>query len=277
VPKIFEKLIAPLAWSVSSFIQREIRKSGQDIIAAIREEGQLARALQRFHNLDDRTIRFEHNGIGVSLHIPDGDFDLLQRDIVIWKRFFESEWLEHVRLNCDLAGKTIVDVGANIGNHTVFFSKICGAARCLAFEPSASLFRILERNIELNQLTSVEAFPLGLSDRAEPLYYMTQPSDNLGHTSFAHEGSGPAVSARRIDDLGLDRLDFLKIDVEGMADKVLRGAATTLARCRPMIMVELFPDELANAERELHRLGYGRTHAFNAENFLYSPNARRFS
>jgi len=274
VARIFETLIAPLAWSVSSFIQREMRKSSQDVIAAIREESRIALALQRFYSLEDRTIGFEHNGIGVSLHIPDGDFDFLQRDIVIWKRFFESEWLEHVRLNCELTGKTVVDVGANIGNHTVFFSKICGAARCLAFEPSASLFKILKRNIEINALTSVEAFALGLSDCAEPLYYRAQPSDNLGHTSFTHEGNGPSVPALRIDDLGLDRLDFLKIDVEGMADKVLKGASATLARCRPVIMIELFPDELGNAERELDQLGYERTHAFNTENFLYSPKTR---
>ena len=271
MPKIFEKMIAPLVWSVSAMMQREMRSGQEKLIAAIRHENRIALALQRFYRLDDATIHFEHNGCPVSLHVPDADLDFLQQDIVIWKRFFESEWLEYIRATYDLSGATVADVGANIGNHTVFFSKVCGAGRCLAVEPSPSLARILEHNIELNDLDSVEVHRCGLSDRTDPLFFRQQPSDNLGHTSFSHEGYGISVPSSRLDDLGLERLDFIKIDVEGMAAHVLRGARKTLVRCRPVIMIELFPEDSAEAERELTSLGYQRIHTFNPENFLYAP------
>ena len=140
------------------------------------------------------------------------------------------------RLDC----RTAWDVGANRGNHAAFMRGRC--RRLFAFEPNpfehARLAALFEGD------PAVTALQMGLSDRAGELPFLIDP-ENTGGATFELEGRTPnAVSPVRTgDDVaaehGVDDLDFAKIDVEGHEAHTLAGMAGLIARCRPVIVMEL--------------------------------------
>ena len=141
-------------------------------------------------------------------------------------------------------GAMVVDVGANIGCHSVFFARAAGpTGRVLAFEPERVLFQQLCGNIALNSLSNVLTFNMaaGASDGsiAGAQLDHTQ-SQNFGGLSLAtaNEGATTAVSMIRIDALGLGACNLIKIDVEGMELDVLNGANDTIRAHHPVLYVE---------------------------------------
>ena len=197
---------------------------------------------------DDRLVR---------LHLPYAHTDAVQGSILRASGFFEGDLLEAVR-PLIAPGGVIVDAGANIGNHTVFFAMFCGAAEVIAFEPMRRTFEVLDRNIHLNDLRNVRAVNQALGEAPGSAALAYYAGSNMGGTTLEMAGGDYPVTT--IDALELPRLDFLKVDVEGNHVPVLRGAARTLARCRPTIWVELRParGEVESGEAALQALGYRR-------------------
>jgi FkbM family methyltransferase len=138
-------------------------------------------------------------------------------------------------------GMTVLDVGANIGTHTLFFAERVGeSGRVLAFEPVPAIFRLLCCNLALNGLGQVWAQPAGvgrIGGRVRvPAVRLDEPA-NLGATALTRDGEDEAPVVA-IDDLALTACDLLKADVEGMEDEVIAGAERTIARCRPVLFLE---------------------------------------
>jgi FkbM family methyltransferase len=139
-------------------------------------------------------------------------------------------------------GMTVVDVGANIGAHTVYFSKAVGArGRVFAFEPQRVLHQILCGNIALNACTNVTAVHAGLG--AESGSVAVPAIDyalggNFGGMALGERKSGEPVPLHTLDSYSLVSCDFVKIDVEGMERDVLEGAKSVLAEHRPILYVE---------------------------------------
>lgn len=143
-----------------------------------------------------------------------------------------------------MQARTILDVGANIGNHTLAYASL--GCRVVAFEPGGAAFSLLQRNISLNNLPNVTALNIGLSrsDGRDILY--VDGAGNLGASSLV---AGNAADARpeeielRLGDavmteLGIEDVDFIKVDVEGHEHPVLEGLAATIAHCRPLVQME---------------------------------------
>ena len=148
-----------------------------------------------------------------------------------------------------LPGRTrcCVDVGANIGNHCLFFSR--RFARVLAFEPNPLAVDLLRWNLRANGVRNVTVHAAGLAERASTAT-MSIVDRNLG---ASHVDAGPAdesaagdrvqVNLVRGDDLLLDEeaVDLVKVDVEGFELGVLRGLQRTLERHRPIVLAEALP------------------------------------
>lgn len=154
--------------------------------------------------------------------------------------FFEAEELEaisrHVR-----SGAQVIDIGANIGNHAIWFAHAARAARVVVVEPNPLALAPLVANVLINRLDKVidmGALGVGLSDRSEGGYGMKRHDRNLGATRmFAGKGD---LQVHRGDDLFEDETpDFIKIDVEGMEMKVLSGLEKTIGTHRPVLLVEV--------------------------------------
>jgi FkbM family methyltransferase len=139
-----------------------------------------------------------------------------------------------------------VDVGANVGNHTIFMSRL--ADQVIAFEPFARVREQLKANLALNRITNVVVHEVALGERDEHLPFYAAPDSNLGAASFqAHHVVDHTLlgtlEVRRGDDMlaGAAGIAMIKIDVEGFERQVLSGLAQTLAAQRPLLIVELTP------------------------------------
>ena len=140
-------------------------------------------------------------------------------------------------------GDTVIEVGANIGSHTVALARKTGSTgRVLAFEPQRIVFQALCANLALNSISNTHCFHCALNDaEAElsvPRMDYTRPA-NFGGLSLEKAGMGESVAAHQLDSLGaLSRLKLIKIDVEGMEAAVIRGATKTITSHRPALYVE---------------------------------------
>jgi len=170
----------------------------------------------------------------------------------------------------------VVDVGANIGAHTVFFAKTVGPeGRVLAVEPQRILYQILCANLALNLIGNTFVRQAGLgsapgSIQVPPINYAG--SFNFGGVSLGNFTEGEQVPVITLDSLALPACHVLKIDVEGMESEVLQGGRDTLARHRPLLYVENDRPEKSAALIALlfeldYRLFWHLPPLFHADNF----------
>lgn len=137
----------------------------------------------------------------------------------------------------------IVDAGANIGAHTLAFARAAPAGKVIAVEPQRQIAYMLAGTVALNDLRHVEVRNVALGAEAgevfiPPLDYgRAQNFGSLEVDKFSAD-QGEAVKRETLDSWNLARLDFLKIDVEGMEAAVLAGALDTITRCRPVMSIE---------------------------------------
>lgn len=144
-----------------------------------------------------------------------------------------------------LSCRTALDVGANIGNHTLAFSKVC--QRIVAFEPGERAYALLSENVGINNLSNVIVVNAGLSEEAGNATLFVNQDGNLGGSTLVHENKGPAALSEEVSlehgDTFLKThqikdVDFIKIDVEGHEQAVLTGLRNTIQNNRPLILME---------------------------------------
>ncbi len=139
-------------------------------------------------------------------------------------------------------GAVVVEVGANIGTHTLFFARQVGhSGTVIAFEPQRFVFQCLCANMALNSVTNVQCRQQAVGNapgeiRVPALDPLRE--ENYGGLSLEGGHPGEPTPLVTIDSLDLARCALIKIDVEGMERAVLEGAAKTIARCVPLLYVE---------------------------------------
>jgi len=148
-------------------------------------------------------------------------------------------------------GMTFVDVGANMGLFTLFAAKKVGKqGTVVAIEPSNRDFERLRDNVELNGLSNVRLFQVALSNCRTHAMLLVATEEKSGHNTlgaFGYESvveqGRELVSVDRLDDIvrveGMQRIDVIKLDVEGAELLALQGATETLMRFRPVLLLEL--------------------------------------
>ncbi|QNM97382.1 FkbM family methyltransferase [Chitinimonas koreensis] len=177
-------------------------------------------------------------------------------------------------------GMLVLDIGANIGCHTVPMAAMVGpAGRVYAFEPQRIVFQTLCANLALNSVANVHAMQLALGSAPGSLRQMAVDYDdenNFGGVELGEDQQGEEVEVRRLDDLDLRGCAFIKLDVEGMEREVLAGATALIAAERPWMYVENDrPDRSAALKQYIHDLGYDMfwhtPRLFNPDNFRGHP------
>lgn len=219
--------------------------------------------LQRVALLEPGNLLRFHAGVqDIVLALPDAQDDFLQRVILRTRNFYEARLLSAVQaMGLIGADSTVCDIGANIGNHSVFFGKMLNAKRILAFEPQPHCYATLCRNLELNGLTNALAYNCMVGPNSGRGDVTRFNARNLGATAFAPAKVGP-VPMIALDDLieadEMQGVSFLKIDVEGMQMQVLAGAEKLLKAFRPVLWIELLERDNAFDEtaRSLQSQGY---------------------
>ncbi len=190
----------------------------------------------------------EYDGTAYNLHVNS-----LEDRAVIGMRGRLEPKLQYLFRRFVRPGDTALDIGANSGFHTVCLSQIVGEEGLVhAFEPVVFNYNKLVTNLHLNGIENVRTHPyaLGNVNQKQMMNVIREGEFEQGNHSLAAnekiEGTlkdkvvPTEVQVRRLDDvlLGLDRLDFIKIDVEGFEIEVLRGGLGLLNRFQPIIIME---------------------------------------
>lgn len=194
----------------------------------------------------------------VKFFLPDLDFshgEFIQNRIFLERDYFEIYHLtmlkEHIKRNA-----VILDIGANIGNHTIFFAKECNAKKIYSFEPTQKTFQILRENIRINHVDSmVVAMNIALGARDQKVDMVGDDRDS-GSNRVEECINGDTVM-NTLDSLSInERIDLVKIDVEGYEYEVLEGAEKTIVRDKPDIFIEIFDVNYDKVNGLLNRMGY---------------------
>jgi FkbM family methyltransferase len=139
-------------------------------------------------------------------------------------------------------GRTVMDIGANIGAHTVDLSRLVGSGGSVhAFEPQRMMFQVLCANVALNSCSNVFTHQVAVGAVNDTLLVPSLDpcqAENYGGLSLLGSRSGESVPLITIDSLDLDDCQFIKLDVEGMEAEALLGAIATIRRFRPFLYVE---------------------------------------
>jgi FkbM family methyltransferase len=142
-------------------------------------------------------------------------------------------------------GATVLDIGANIGYYSVLFAHLVGkTGQVISFEPTRYYRETLQKNLKANEIDNCEVQEIGLSDRSGHA-----EMKRGRHSASLHwvEAEDPVdteqIALATLDDfiqkLSPGRIDLIKIDVDGHEPKVLQGAWQTIARFRPIILLEI--------------------------------------
>lgn len=128
-----------------------------------------------------------------------------------------------------------IDIGANIGTHTVTMAERSG--HVIALEPQARVFQALGSN--LAPYANVTLINAGASDHVGTANLDDRADGNVGMAAITPGGEGEEIRLVRIDDLDLPgRVAFMKIDAELHEREVLAGAQATIARDQPIVIIE---------------------------------------
>lgn len=187
-------------------------------------------------------------------------------------RFFEADSLAALRrLLPGGQARSVLEIGANIGNHVVYYAAHLGAERILPVEPNPQALTLLEANIDLNGLQArIDRRGLGLGVGAAPaqMRAVTEDAANLGATRLVADPDGP-IPVTTVDALLQGQaVDLIKIDAEGMELDVLAGAVQTFAESRPFLWIEVLRGNAvtflqnwcrANGYRAVHSVTYVNT------------------
>lgn len=217
----------------------------QAVWIALRTLGRALLGSERFDRLIDKTGLRELKGrTWISRRsLPDGNVVYYRpHDQCIIDEVYAKDVYAGERL---LPGETVVDVGAHIGTFALMAGRRVGpAGRVLAFEPSPKTFALLRRNLEANRMPWIWPNDFALADVAgtAELFIADDGANNPAADTLRAQDGRKAVSIRlrRLDDVmserKMDRVDLLKIDVEGAELRVLDGAPKTLAATRRIVM-----------------------------------------
>ncbi len=160
-------------------------------------------------------------------------------------------------------GNVVVDLGGNIGTHSIAMSNLVGDGMVYTFEPQSLTYSILQNNILLNKCRNVVTYRFACSDAdfetisMQPFSY---EGENLNNGALRVDDKhfiGDLALTRTIDSFDFDRLDFMKIDIQGSEVRALRGAGKTISKFRPYMFIEIEQQyllEMGSSSKELIEL-----------------------
>lgn len=173
---------------------------------------------------------------------------MVQRNVYLygdWESYDSREFIRLLKTD-----SVVLDIGSYFGYYAILACRYAGpGVSVYAFEPFPKSFEMLKENKRLNGFDQMICVNLAVADQPGEWAFRVAPMANLGSGGLT-SGPGHAhrVSATTVDDFvgqkGLNRVDVIKLDVEGAEVRALAGAEKTLRRFRPVMMVELDPGKL---------------------------------
>lgn len=212
----------------------------------------------------DRMTAIEVSGRSYTVCVPHAATDYIQSNLVKTGRPYEEQMLEAMVAALE-PGDLVIDVGANIGNHTLYLA-VVGGLRVVAYEPNPELVAGINASVEANDLGDrVVVRDVGVHAKSARGTMADLDATNLGAQSVAVADDEGDFAVVALDDEQFPaRVAAIKIDVEGAEIDVLGGAAELISRDRPLLYVEC--GTLAGYQKVsswMSRMGYTQTGTFN--------------
>lgn len=220
------------------------------------------RAIDRFVVQPAREKEWASKTIPFEYRSPEGHSFILYPtehvDQYIYRHgIYEKRFLDLLRYKFS-KDSIALDIGANIGNHSVYLAESFAAIH--AFEPNPTALARLRRNLALNNLDErVIVHPVALGREGGVLPFRENEDGNLGASGFLQADEIVAARSRSIDlpvvnaddyvaTLDLSRIDFIKVDVEGWEAQLFEGMSATLSTYRPIVAFEFHGQAVASTD-----------------------------
>ena len=207
---------------------------------------------------------FSKDYIGFNI-VLNGIYEL--RYLNFFKEFLELN-------NYNFEEMNVLDIGANIGNHTVYFSNYCN--KVISFEPNIKVFKMLDVNTY--ELDNVEIFNFGLSNESGYKKFLFDEKNFGGGSLNSLQSENKTeieILLKTLDEIAplIDHnINLIKIDVEGHEYDVIRGGETFIKKHVPIFLFEQNSEEVFNGSTRTIDLlrSYGYNNFYNIENLKYS-------
>ena len=209
----------------------------------------------------------------------NGDYKMYYHPLILDEVLMMSGvWEIYVKRTLTVGPNDVfIDVGAHIGSYTIPVAK--KAQKVIAFEPNKYTFELLTKNITLNHLTNIEAYNVAVSKKRGVVSFMYEnhsaysrilDGSQSSNTTVIENAKQPytnnihLVNTIDLDSVLLkeDRVDWIKIDVEGHELDVLEGAMQTIRMHKPKIIIEIWPRNLEKIKTMIHSVGYSMEHIY---------------
>ncbi|MRG47333.1 FkbM family methyltransferase [Chitinophaga sp. SYP-B3965] len=207
---------------------------------------------------DAATNIFTFNYEGQDIRIKVSDVrDFISFNIIRRRTFYDIADLTATRHYIQ-PGSVVIDAGSNIGNHAIYYAKICKAAKVLSFEPQEEIFKILQENISLNGLNDIVIpykYALGEHQTKASVDFRDDHkiSSRVAQTNhggvYLKEAEDGNFDMRTLDELflhSLDKLDYIKMDIQGFEEKAVKGGRELIKKFKPVIQLECMTKEEYN-------------------------------
>ena len=197
------------------------------------------------------------NSLGIAVGVQDQ-----RSEWILQAGRLDHDWFTLEILQSFISSGNIIDIGANIGTHTIFYEKLASfsGSSVYAFEANSTSFQCLAHNCK-----KAIKIPIALGDSASLLNL--HPNKNLGSVYVSRDElkienrildhyarERLVVPCERLDSFLIDNVSYIKIDVEGFEEYVLAGAQKTIMKSRPMIWIEISPGHLSRANSSVENL-----------------------
>ena len=200
----------------------------------------------------------------------------------IWEKHMHDVFEKYINKD-----SIIIEGGCHIGTHTVKFGKL--AKHVHAFEPLPVSNDKLRDNIKLNNLSNVTIHNEGLGDSHNKVYFDWTAGGNPGASGLSENPLGkpsyePSLTEKievqlvTIDSLNFDKVDFIKLDIEGYETLAIKGAIETIKKFKPIITLESWSNHFGGIDHLFTRdkfsiildIGYSMTH-IQGPDYLFIP------
>lgn len=208
----------------------------------------------RIENVVNKKTQFRNES---PTTVEERKYLLFPNDDAVTSTLFNNDiyepWLYEFLIdnNIDINSSTVIDIGANNGQVSVEFAHLVGdTGKVYSFEPQRLIFYQLCANVFYNGLDNVYTNNVALGNNTgtisiEKPDYFSNENVNFGDVHVGVSENYELVELRTLDSYSFENLSIIKIDVQGYEKEVLLGAKETIMRNRPLIYIEIEPDQLA--------------------------------
>lgn len=194
-----------------------------------------------FNKKTSKQVRYSNKSFKIFIDPKNGYLDSQIYALKLYEPHIVAQFVKNIS-----EGDTCLDIGANIGHHTIIMSQCSGdSGHVYAYEPIPYIRHQMEESLALNNIANVTTISDALSD-SEGVLNLYINNENVAGSSFVNENKGAgdkiSVAVKTLDSYSYEKIDFIKLDVEGFEYSVLKGGEQTIQKHHPTILFEFSPE-----------------------------------